>query len=83
MSDALTNLVKQIDTEKPPATPAPSEGVENLSIEDVNKLITNALKSEMTAMKETVESMISEAVKNVSTHVESTPPPAEPKTEED
>ena len=81
MSDALTNLVKQIDTETP-AAPATPDGVENLSVEDVNKLINNALKSEMSTMKETVESMISEAIKNVSTHVETTPPPAEPKTEE-
>ena len=81
MSDALKNLVKQIDIETPPA-PATPDGVENLSVEDVNKLINNALKSEMSSMKETVESMISEAIKNVSTHVETTPPTNEPKTEE-
>lgn len=82
MSDALTNLTKQIEAETP-VTPATPDNVERLSIEDVNKLINNALKSEMSTMKETVESMISEAIKNVSAHVETTPPTNEPKTEED
>ena len=81
MSNALTNLAKQIETETP-ATPATPEKVETLSIEDVNKLINNALKSEMSEMKETVGAMISEALKNVSNHVESAPPATEPKTEE-
>lgn len=64
--NVFDNLEKQLELEKPaPEAPAP-EAPENLTIEQINNLISNGLKSAQGDIKKMCEDMISAAINNIS-----------------
>lgn len=64
--NVFDNLEKQLELENPaPEAPA-SEAPENLTIEQINNLISNGLKSAQGDIKKMCEDMISAAISNIS-----------------
>lgn len=73
------NIEKTIKEDNP--APAPAEGgeAEKITLEEINNLISNGLKSASAEIQKTCADMIAEALKNVSTG--GAPAPAEDKEE--
>lgn len=79
--NAIELMGEQLNKEQPPIPDPAPQGTESLTIEQINTLISNGLKSAQTDIKKMCEDMISAAVAKVSEPVPDAPEPAATNTE--
>lgn len=79
--NAIELMGEQLNKEQPPIPDPAPQGAETLTIEQINTLISNGLKSAQSDIKKMCEEMISAAVTKVSEPVPDPPEPAAANTE--